>query len=181
METSSCATTSTTLQVLRQRPNSQTVAFSAQAQRAALLLLLLRGALDSGVPCLESGLAGEEDDALATLLGGQSDVKKARRALLPPEPALRATSGSWWASAQVVLGRHRGVLHASLCVLFAMGWVPRKLAMVLLYAALPLYGVVWNGLPLVPSGGGVVHWGGVLAGCVGVGALLYDAIRGLMW
>lgn len=144
-----------------------------QVHRAALLLLLLRGVLDSGMPALE-GATQEEDDALAVLLG---DVKKApvqHKVVAPP------AATSWVGAARGVLGQHRGLLHAVLCVAFATGFVPRRLAMVLLYAALPLYGVVWNGLPLVPSSGGW-RWVAVLAGCVGVGGLLYDAIRGLMW
>ena len=117
---------------------------------------------------------------LAALLGS-GDAKRTRRALPPFEPLSPPHAVNWVGRAQAALGQHRGLLHAVLCVVFAMGWVPRRLAMVLLYLALPLYGVVWNGLPLVPSSGGCVRWGGVLAGCVGVGALLYHAIRGLMW
>lgn len=169
------------LKVLQRRPGTtQPVTVPAQAQRAALLLLLLRGALDSAMPLFETG-SSEEDDVLVGLLGGSGEAKRGKRTLPPFEPLPRVTPGDWVGATTAALGRHRGLLHAMLCVVFCMGWVSRKAAMVLLYLALPLYGMVWNGLPLVPSSGGWVRVAGVLGGCVGVGALLHNAIRGLMW
>lgn len=170
-------------------PPTPSLAAQTLLQHTAVVLLLMRGVFDSVLPFWESPAAGGGDDGvLVTVLKKTSNGEEAatsRRLALPApvDGADAGAQGGWYGvytRVQAVVGQHRGLLHAVMCVILARGWVSRPVAMGLMYVALPVYWVLWNGVVLVPSGGGWQQWLGVVCVCVVVSVLLYDAIRGLM-